>query len=679
MYVTVMQFKHMSCFVFCQLALIGISPAFAAERREVIIQSPDERIRAVLKIAEDGNAFLHSVERDGEPVVEPSSITVRLAGVGSLADGVSIVDVKERTIDETRKMPWGKTSQVRDHCRAATVRLKSKSGIEWDIELRAYGEGVAFRFGLPEQERLDEFVIESESTEFRLAGDPTILYMPLAHFKTSHEALYERKPLSQVPQEQLLATPLLAVWDDGQAVAITEARLRDFAGMYLEKRPSTQPSAERKGSVLQSRLSPLPDNASAVVAGKAPHWSPWRVVMLADRAGELIESNLLLYLNEPAESDFSWVRPGKTTWPWWNGIVEHGPPSTPEQNFANNKAFIDFCARHGIEYHAISSVAGDRPWFIQRDPGFGAPRPDTDVRRARPDIDLPRILAYAKSKGVAVRLWVHWKPFSEHMEEVLAQYERWGIKGLMIDFMDRDDQEMVAWQETALRAAAKHKIHIQFHGSYKPTGEHVTFPNLMNREGVLNLEYLKWTDQCAPPHNVNVAYTRNLAGLTDYHLGGFRAASREEFEPRDLRPLVLGSRAHHLALYVVYENPMPMLADVPEAYEDEPGFDFLIEVPTTWDETRFVAGEVGEYVVLARRSGNNWYLGGITNWTPRELALPLEFLGDGQFEAHAYMDGSLDGARPNEIRVETREVSGADKLDVSLAPGGGIAAVLRAM
>jgi alpha-glucosidase len=247
----------------------------------------------------------------------------------------------------------------------------------------------------------------------------------------------------------------------------------------------------------------------------------------------------------------------------------------------------------------------------------------------------------------------------------------------MIDFMDRDDQQMVEWQEKVLHAAARHKLHIQFHGSYKPTGEQRTFPNLFNREGVLNLEYLKWSDSCSPPHNVNVAYTRLLCGQVDYHLGGFRAASRAKFRPRDLMPLVLGTRCHQLALYVVYENPMPMLADVPAAYEDQPGFDFLVDVPTTWDETKFVAGEVGEFVVVARRSGTSWYVGGITNWMPRDLSLPLDFLGEGEFRARLHLDSSRDGEQPNELRLETRDLSAERPLKVELASGGGFTAVLQ--
>jgi alpha-glucosidase len=264
------------------------------------------------------------------------------------------------------------------------------------------------------------------------------------------------------------------------------------------------------------------------------------------------------------------------------------------------------------------------------------------------------------------------------MHEAFARYESWGIRGLMVDFMDRDDQEMVEWQEEVLRAAARHKLHIQFHGSYKPTGEQRTFPHLFNREGVLNLEYLKWSDACTPPHNVNVAYTRMLAGPLDYHLGGFRAAPRARFQPRNERPFVLGTRCHHLAMYVVYENPMPMVSDSPSAYKDQPGFGFLAAIPTTWDETRFVLGEPGEYVVLARRHGRTWYFGGMTDWTSRTIDVPLTVLADAHRPARAtiYTDGSADGEEPNLLRCETRQVTSGTTLPIRMAPGGGFVAVV---
>ena len=636
--------------------------------RPTVVESPNGRVRIVAAVS--GNAVTYSVERAGHVLIAASSIEVRLKDLGPIAAGARLLGVSDRELDESSALPWGKAASLRNHCHATTMRLESTRGIQWDLELRAYDEGVALRYGFPQQTRLHDVVIEDEDTEFALEGNPGVMLATYDTFTTSHEALYGRRPLSDVPVHKLVETPMLATWPDGSAAAITEARLRGFAGMYLER-----PDAGR--TTLRGRLSPLPGRTDAVVAAAAPLWSPWRVVLLADRAGQLIESSLLLALNDPARGDFSWARPGKTTWHWWNGVVEHGTISTPDVNFAIHKKYIDFCAAHGIAYHSVIGVADSRPWYVQSGgPGYD-PRPDTDILTPRPDLGMPRILEYARRKHVGIRLWVYWKPLSERLEDAFSRYEQWGIKGLMVDFMDRDDERMVEWQEQVLQAAARHRLHVQFHGSYAFSGEQRTYPNLFNREGVLNLEYLKWDDRCTPQHDVDVAYTRALAGPVDYHLGGFRAVARDRFRPREEKPEILGTRAHQLALYVVFENPMPMVADFPEAYEGQAGFDFVEDVPTTWDDTRFVAGQPGEYVVVARRSGTRWYLGGITNWTSRDVELPLDFLGSGTFEADVRTDDRPDGSDPNRINQHTQTVTKTQTLTVTLASGGGVVAVFR--
>jgi alpha-glucosidase len=443
--------------------------------------------------------------------------------------------------------------------------------------------------------------------------------------------------------------------------------------MYLE-RPSTDHSR------LCGRLSPLPANKDVAVTAKPPLESPWRVILLSDAAGKLLESNLLLCLNDSPQGDFTWAHPGKTSFHWWYGEFEdfYKPPIKPGAYFEKHKQYIDFCAAHHIAYHAIS---GDgRSWYVQSDkPGdYGTPTPDADMCTPRPELELPRILDYAKQRGVGIRLWVHWKPLSRQLEKAFTLYESWGVKGLMVDFLDRDDQEMIDFTERMLESAARHKLHIQIHGSSKYSGEQRTFPNLFNREGVLNLEYLKWSNLCTPAHSVNIAYTRALAGPVDYHLGGFRAVSRKEFKPRDRAPVIMGTRANQLALYVVYENPMPMVADAPQSYEGQTGFEFIEQVPTTWDETRFLVGDPGEYIVLARRKGADWYIAGITNWTPREIDVPLDALGQGDFAGDLYTDGSLDESKPNPINKQHLRVNSAKPLQISMASGGGFVAILHA-
>ncbi len=306
---------------------------------DVRVTSPDGKTQIFLGVGGDRRQLGYRVTHDGKNIIEQSSIDIRLAGSGSLGAGVSLEQVAGKLIDKTSELAWGKSRRIRDFCHEASVKLKSKAGKRWQVEMRAYNDGVAFRYGFTAEMKPRDFIIDGEDTEFRLAGDPRVIYMTVDGFHNSHEARYERRKLSELPAEKLIDKPLLAVWPDGIAAAITEGRLRNFAGLYLEH------PKDGAANLLRTRLSPLLTKPGAVVAGRAPQWSPWRVVLVGDEAGKLIESNLLLCLNEPAEGDFSWIKPGKTTWPWWNGTIEHGKASTPASNFAIHKQYIDFCAK----------------------------------------------------------------------------------------------------------------------------------------------------------------------------------------------------------------------------------------------------------------------------------------------------------------------------------------------
>ena len=612
------------------------------------------------------NKLGFKISRGGRPLIDITSFTVRLAEGGELSDVARLENVDRTKTDEKFSLPWGKTKEVTNRCERATARLTDRRGIKWEIDVAAYDDGVAFRYRLPEQENLPQFTLTSESGDVRFAGVPTLHYASWGRFANDHETEFHRDSLTGV-RGPLVDLPLLAVWPDGLAAGLTEARIRNCSSLYLER------DADADSDVLHLRESAPPGKDGACVLGRTPHASPWRVVLLGESAGRLLENNLLVCLNDPPTGDFSWAKPGKTTWHWWNGTLDRGPSFVPGMNLETHKRYIDFCARNGIAYHAV--VADTRPWHAQSGEGF-SPKPDTDIVVPRPELKLPEILKYAKQRGVGIRLWLHWKALAPRLEEAFQKYEDWGISGLMVDFLDRDDQEVVNFCERALECAARHKLHLQFHGSYKPSGEQRTYPNLFNRESVLNLEYLKWSKRCTPPHNVEAAYVRQLAGPLDYHTGGFRSLSPRAFVPRNVNPYVLGTRCHHLAMYVVYENPMPMVTDTPEAYEGQKGFDFIVRVPTTWDESRFVTGAAGDYIVMARRNGGTWYVGGMTDWSSRKLSVPLQFLAPGHYEARLYVDGSMNEDEPNAIRVEVKSVRPGTSLPISMALGGGFTAVI---
>jgi alpha-glucosidase len=422
---------------------------------------------------------------------------------------------------------------------------------------------------------------------------------------------------------------------------------------------------------LVSRLSPHSDGDGLAVSGRAPLASPWRVVMIGDTPGRLIESTLILSLNDPpAFRDTSWIKPGKAAWDWWSGQLAEGV-ANPGMNDATMKHYIDFAAEFGLEYMLV-----DAGWYTPKAWGEGADL-KADITKTVPEIDLPGLVAYARERNVGLILWLNWIPTREQMDRAFPYYERLGVKGVKIDFMDRDDEEMVAFYHSVLKKAAEHHLVVDLHGAYKPTGLVRTYPNYLSQEGVLGAEYNKWSARVTATHNVTLAFTRMLAGPLDYTPAGFRNVTPAEFEPRDKGPLVMTTRAHQLAMYVVYESPLQMVADSPAAYRGQTGAEFIRFVPTSWDETRVLAGEIGKYIVVARRRGRVWFVGAMTNEEPRTLKVPLKFLGRGPHTLDAFADGADAARDPKQVSGSTSTVRAGGTLTLRLGPSGGYAARLR--
>jgi len=531
--------------------------------------------------------------------------------------------------------------------------------------VRAFDGGIGFRYEFPAQQ-LKSYTLTDELTQFNINGNPRVRTLFLPNYTSSHEGEYSILPLDQIKADTLMDLPALFELNENIFLAISEASLSNYAGMYLVK---------DKGKLV-SRLSPLPGQTTIKAKLPIPYQTPWRVLMISDRIGDFIESNILTNLNEPCKiSDVSWIKPGKATWPWWNGNVTPDTSFAPGNNFETNKYFIDFCAANKIEYHSVVEYGGHE-WYVSDGVNF-SPGPNTDVTKPVPGLDMQQVCDYAKQKGVGIRVWVHWQALYPKLDAAFTQYEKWGIAGLMVDFMDRDDQEMVNIQEEILRKAAEHKLHIQFHGAYKPTGLHRTWPNEFTREGVMNYEYDKWSDAMTPEHDINVAFTRLIAGPTDYHLGGFRAVPKSKFKIQYTRPLVMATRAHMLAMYVVLESYLALVSDYPDAYLGQPGFDFLQQVPTTWDESKVISARVGEWITIARRKGDDWYIGAINNSSQREIKIDFDFLGSDAYEAKIYSDAADAEVNPNNLDVKSIILKKGDSLKIRLAAGGGLAIHVR--
>lgn len=632
-----------------------------------VLSSPDGRIEVQVTLRpgpDETDSLFYNVTFDGKAILDDSRLGLSFKEGGALGD-LAIREVTEREHDETWQVPVGKSSTARDHYREITLALEEIVLPHRRVEVifRAYDDGVAFRYRLPEQPEMDEFEITAEASHFAVAGSPRAHVLTLNSFTTPHEEIYTTARLDEITPDALVGLPLLLEHPEGPFLAITEANLTDYAGMYLAG------AAEHPGTLVTS-LSPWPGQEEIKVKGETPHVSPWRVVMIGDRQGALIESNLIVNLNEPSRiEDPSWIKPGKISFPWLNGYVVKGQDFEPGVNTATMKHYIDFCAENGIEYHSLDGSEEDGAWY-------GGPifpeGPLVDLTTAREGLDLQEVLDYAEEKGVRLRVWVHWKVLMPQIDKAFAAWEEMGIEGVMVDFMDRDDQEMVNFYHEMLEKAAKHHLTVNFHGAYKPTGLRRTWPNLLTREAVFNLEHNKgFRLGCTPEQNLVVPFTRMLAGPMDYHQGILRTTTEAAYRPIWKGPEMMGTEMHQIAMFVVYENYLPMVGDYPEAYEEGGGIDLLRQIPVTWDETRVVNGLVGDYITIARRKGETWFVGSMTDGTARELSLPLDFLGDGEFTAEIYRDDPEAAYQPAKFVRESREVSAGDTLDLNLAPAGG--------
>ena len=548
---------------------------------------------------------------------------------------------------------------MRDHYNSTLADFEDASGRKLSIEIRAYDDGVAFRYIVPAQPKLNKVRIEHELTEFTFAKDATLYPLVVDGFQSAYEDDYQMRPVSGIHHDWLIALPLLAEVPGSGWVGVTEADIENYAGMYLRKADAS--------FGLRAELSPRLDMPGIAVEADAPVITPWRVLMIGDEPGRLIESNIVLNLNPPSKiADTSWIRAGKSAWDWWSGEAAPSMSTKTGMNTATMKHYIDFASVSGFPYMLI-----DAGWALADRKGptdYGAV---ADITKVDPNVDMPELLRYAKEKDVRIWLWSHWTSVDKYMDQAFPLFEKWGIAGVKIDFMNRDDQQMVAWYRHVAELAAQHHLMLDFHGAFKPDGLRRTWPNVMTREGVMGKEYLKWSARTSPVHNTTLPFTRMLAGPLDYTPGAFGNATRAEFIPRDKEPMAPNTRAHELALYVVLESPLQMVSDYPEHYQGQHDFEFIRQVPTTWDEVRVIAGRPMENITVARRSGKDWYVGSITNWDARTVKVPLDFLGEGKYVAEIYADAADAGTIATHTEFTKQTVDRSSVLEVKMVSGGG--------
>ncbi|MBW8898583.1 MAG: glycoside hydrolase family 97 protein [Massilia sp.] len=619
--------------------------ACAASAGPVTVTSPNGQ--AAIRIAPDGGSFV--VTRGADTVIAASPLGLEFDGQPDLG-ALELENVTRTTTDRKIPLVATKASVARDHYRAATLvfRERAQGGRRLLVDVRAYDDGVAFRYRIDGSAPVQ---LRGEKTAFVPAGDPDCL---VSVAEGSHEVPFARQKVSQLRDKQGYDVPVVCTTPSGRtAYAITQSDLEGYTGTSLW----------REGAGLRVHLSGTPGRAAPVYASHGGLQTSWRVVMLGNRAGDLIASNLVGNLNPAPQGDFSWVKPGKAAWDWWSGPLVGMKP-----DMAAYRRFIDFAAASGFPYYLI-----DAGWALGSGDCCDA-RPETDITRAADGIDMPALVRYAADKGVGLILWAHWEHVRTRMDDVLDTYARWGIKGVKIDFMNRDDQDVVDFYHRVAAATAKRHLLLDLHGAYVPAGLQRTYPNFITQEGVMGAEWDKMRTSITPEHNLMLPYTRMLAGPMDYTPGGFRNGTPATFQVRDVKPVTQNSRGQELAKYVVYDSPLQMVSDDPDAYRDAEGFDFIRRVPTAWDETRFLAGEPGRDIVLARRQGKTWYVGAMSAADAATTKqVPLGFLPAGRYRATIWEDG----ATPNNVKLRDVNVTARDGLALQLAAAGGAVVILE--
>ncbi len=658
---------------FCLVAAVN---AQSSESPAVQVTSPDGQITLLLfeasGTANSGAAgsgaptagdLRYAVDFHGKRMIGESRLGLSLEGRPALGPGMRMTGSQTEAVDRTYSIPVGKTSTVRNHYNGVRAEFADPQGRKLEIEARAFDSGVAFRYFIPRQPSFGQDVnVTQDLSQFIYVKDAVTYPLIVDGFQSAYEDEYQLRMVSGLHPDWLIALPYLANEPGIGWVAITEADIDNYAGMYLRK------DGGHSAFSVTAQLAPRVDNSGVAVETAAPFHSPWRVLMIADEPAKLIESNMILNLNPPSTiADTSWIKAGKSSWDWWSGDAAPSVKFKTGMNTLTMEHYIDFASRSGFRYMLI-----DAGWAVESPeakPGDNSAM--ADITRVNPAIDMPELLRYAKQRHVKLWLWSHWTSVNKYMDQAFPLFEKWGIAGVKIDFMNRDDQWMVNWYRQVVENAAAHHLMIDFHGAFKPDGLRRTWPNLMTREGVMGKEYLKWSARTTPAHNATLPFTRMLAGPMDYTPGAFGNSNLKNFVARNYEPMSLDTRAQELALYVIFESPLQMVSDYPEHYERQPGFGFIKRVPTTWDAVHAIGGVPMQWISLARRSGDDWYVGSITNWSARDIDVPLSFLGDGKYQAEIYEDAPDAGEEATHVSISHQAVDRTTVLHVHMVSGGG--------
>jgi len=644
--------------IYLCLLLLSVSLGYS---QDFELTSPDGQIQIHLNNADK---ITWSVSLHGNTIVKNAEIGMDFTtgvdfGVNS--------EVMKHAITKVSSMIYpvvpNKDAEIKDEYTALSIAFKE----QYTLNFRAYNDGVAYQFV---DDRKGDRNVNSEQLSLTFPDGSRSLFPQEESMYSHNERLYLDKSLTDIAPGEFCSLPVL--FDTGKGkVVYTETALQDYPGMFLSGNGNNSLHAIFPHYVLEAvdsehgpdRNQTITKEADYIAQTSGPRAYPWRVFIISDDDRTFVESNLAYQLANPQViKNTDWIKPGKVAWDWYNANNIYGVDFKSGINTQTYKYYIDFAAANGLEYIIL-----DEGWT----------KTTTEILDSNPDIDLPELVRYGKEKGVGLILWVLWKPLDANLDQILQTYKNWGVKGIKVDFMQRNDQYMVRSYERIARACARLELMVDFHGAFKPSGLRRMYPNVINYEGVKGSENNKWSKDITPKHNVTLPFIRMAAGPMDYTPGAMVNKQLANFSSSFQRPMSLGTRAHQVSMYVIYEAPLQMLCESPSRYyQEQETVDFIRQIPTTWDETYVLEGSVGNYIALARRKGDKWFLGAMTNWDPRELELDLSFLGDGNFQMELFEDGVNADRYAEDYKKETIQVNKDSKISVKLAPGGGWAAII---
>jgi len=642
--------------------------AQSKNNRSFEVTSPDGSI--ILKL-EAGDRLQWSVKKNGKQILAPSSISLNLISGEVLGDHPKIISVKEEKINSSFSAYNYKKSVIQDQYNQSTITCKGDYG----IILRVYNDGAAYRFFTKKKE---DIIVKNEEANFNFTADHKA-FIPYIRdlrendiYHLAFECDYSVSKISDFVKDTLAILPLLVDADDNIKLVILEADLEDYPGMFLNLNQSGKgfqgvfakyPIEERLGGYNKMNYM-VSKRADYIAKVKGSRNFPWRAIVISSSDKDLANNDMVQKLASPSRiADVSWIKPGKVAWDWWNDWNISHVDFRAGINTPTYKYYIDFAAANKIEY-----IVMDEGWAE-----------GNDIMKSSSKIDLEELVKYGKQKGVDIILWTTWYELDKRLDEAFSKYSKLGIKGFKIDFLDRDDQKMIASTYEIAKKGSEYKMLVDLHGTGKPTGLQRTYPNVIGFEGVKGMENVKWTPKDdVPRYDVTIPFIRMMAGPMDYTPGAMRNATKENFRSLSSMPMSHGTRSHQFAMYIVFEAPLGMLADNPTAYmKEQESTDFISKIPTTFDETVALDGKVGEYVSIARKKGNIWYIGAMTNWDSREMTIDFAFLGTGSFEAEIFRDGINADRDATDYKKEVIKVNSQTKLKIQLAPGGGWAASIK--